>query len=506
MGKKDKNKKKGKGAEKTALKTDKKLAAKQKKLLQKIGEADISEMVAKLEADEALRKSVTETIVPPPSPRSNFSLCAHPDKEELILFGGEFYNGQTLAVYNDLVVYNISKNEWKQVQTRAGPAPRSAHQMVSVANDGGQLWLFGGELASPSQLQFYHYKDLWVYRLNSKTWDKIATTTGPSARSGHRMVAIKKKLFVFGGFFDSSLSYKYFNDVWMFDLETYQWQEINITGTIRPIPRSAGCMAATNDGKILIWGGYSKTNVKKEVDRGVTHGDMFCLAPEKSDPKTWKWTSVKPGGFKPVPRSGVNVAVAPNGKAYIFGGVLDVDEDEENLSGNFSNEMHSIDLASFAWRQIELSGKKDKKKSKKGEKDVEMESVEEKSEVATVSSDGVFTMVVGGSVDKSATVSKIDVNTCNTPSPRMKPGLVVCKGTLYLYGGVFEDGDKQYTLSDFYSIDLHKLDEWKTIIGHDKNAHEWMDSSSEGSSDEDSDDDDDEEDDDSDDSDEMDTD
>lgn len=143
--------------------------------------------------------------------------------------------------------------------------------------------LFGGELASPSQLQFYHYKDLWVYRLSSKTWDKITTSTGPSARSGHRMVAIKKKLFVFGGFFDSSLSYKYFNDVWMFDLETYQWQEINITGTVKPMPRSAGCMAATSDGKILVWGGYSKTNVKKEVDRGVTHGDMFCLAPDSKD-------------------------------------------------------------------------------------------------------------------------------------------------------------------------------------------------------------------------------
>lgn len=167
MGKKDKNKKKGKGAEKTALKTDKKLAAKQKKLLQKIGEvslslnseyptssssnlhfafnfylkADIADMVAKLEAEEAERKTVTETVVPPPSPRSNFSMVAHPDKEELILFGGEFYNGQTLTVYNDLFIYNISKNEWKQVKTRAGPAPRSAHQMVSVANDGGQLWV-----------------------------------------------------------------------------------------------------------------------------------------------------------------------------------------------------------------------------------------------------------------------------------------------------------------------------------------------------------------------------
>lgn len=41
MGKKDKNKKKGKGAEKTAMKTDKKLLAKQKKLLEKIGEVRI---------------------------------------------------------------------------------------------------------------------------------------------------------------------------------------------------------------------------------------------------------------------------------------------------------------------------------------------------------------------------------------------------------------------------------------------------------------------------------
>lgn len=133
-----------------------------------------------------------------------------------------------------------------------------------------------------------------------------------------------------------------------------------------------------------------------------------------------------------------------------------MDEDEENLSGNFSNEMHSIDLASYVWRQIELTGKKEKKKSKKDDKDVEMDSVDEKKEVATVSTDGVFTMVVGGSVgvDKpSAELNKVSFNSFNMPAPRMKPGLVVCKGMLYLYGGVFEDSnDKQHTLSDFYSI------------------------------------------------------
>lgn len=38
MGKKDKKKKKGFGVEKTTAKTDKKLLAKQKKMLQKLGE------------------------------------------------------------------------------------------------------------------------------------------------------------------------------------------------------------------------------------------------------------------------------------------------------------------------------------------------------------------------------------------------------------------------------------------------------------------------------------
>lgn len=66
---------------------------------------------------------------------------AHPEKEELILFGGEFFNGQRVCVYNDLFFYNIGKNEWKQVKSPGGPAPRSGHQMVTVATDGGQLWV-----------------------------------------------------------------------------------------------------------------------------------------------------------------------------------------------------------------------------------------------------------------------------------------------------------------------------------------------------------------------------
>lgn len=38
------------------------------------------------------------------------------------------------------------------------------------------------------------------------------------------------------------------------------------------------------------------------------------------------------------------------------------------------------------------------------------------------------------------------------PSPRMGSGLCVKHGVLYLYGGIVEDGDKQYTLNDMFAL------------------------------------------------------
>lgn len=48
-----------------------------------------------------------------------------------------------------------------------------ALQAVAVAQGGGQLWVFGGEFASPNGEQFYHYKDLWVLHLATHTWENI---------------------------------------------------------------------------------------------------------------------------------------------------------------------------------------------------------------------------------------------------------------------------------------------------------------------------------------------
>ena len=52
-----------------------------------------------------------------------------------------------------------------QISSPNTPPPRCSHQAVMLPLGGGQMWVFGGEFASPSQSQFYHYKDLWVFHV-----------------------------------------------------------------------------------------------------------------------------------------------------------------------------------------------------------------------------------------------------------------------------------------------------------------------------------------------------
>uniref|UniRef100_A0A8D1TGP6 Kelch domain-containing protein 4 n=1 Tax=Sus scrofa TaxID=9823 RepID=A0A8D1TGP6_PIG len=89
MGRKGKKEKKGRGAEKTAAKMEKKVSKRSRK-----EEEDLEALIAHFQTLDARRTQVVETPCSPPSPRLNASLSAHPEKDELILFGGEYFNGQ----------------------------------------------------------------------------------------------------------------------------------------------------------------------------------------------------------------------------------------------------------------------------------------------------------------------------------------------------------------------------------------------------------------------------
>lgn len=53
------------------------------------------------------------------------------------------------------------------------------------------------------------------------------------------------------------------------------------------------------------------------------------------------------------------------------------------------------------------------------------------------------------------------------PCPRCSAMVAVKHGVLYVYGGMFEVGDRQVTLSDLHCIDLHRMEQWKVLLDMD---------------------------------------
>ncbi|XP_036780095.2 kelch domain-containing protein 4 isoform X1 [Manis pentadactyla] len=488
MGKKGKKEKKGRGAEKTAAKMERKVSKRSRK-----EEEDLEALIAHFQTLDARKTQIVETPCSPPSPRLNASLSAHPEKDELILFGGEYFNGQKTFLYNELYMYNIRKDTWTKVEIPNPPPRRCAHQAVVVPQGGGQLWVFGGEFASPDGEQFYHYRDLWVLHLATRTWEQIRSTGGPSGRSGHRMVAWKRQLVLFGGFHESTRDYIYYNDLYAFNLDTFTWGKLCPSGT-GPTPRSGCQMSVTPQGSIIIYGGYSKQRVKKDVDKGIQHSDMFLLKFEEGREGRWMWTRISPSGAKPTPRSGFSVAVTPNHQTLLFGGVCDKEE-EESLEGDFLNDLYFYDAAKNRWFAGQLKGPRSERRRRRRGRKAEPEGADEQEcegagaqeplQVVreVVADDGTVVTIkqvlaAPGPVARPPTPGEDSADEAGSPavgpSPRSNAMLAVKHGQLYLYGGMFEAGDRQVTLSDLYCLDLHKMEEWTALVETDPETQEWL--------------------------------
>ncbi|GAQ82566.1 hypothetical protein KFL_001150260 [Klebsormidium nitens] len=351
MGKK--SKKPGKGKEKTekkTLKSQEKKARREEKAVAE--EDDIDKILAQIKKEDAKKVEVqVDENVAAPSPRCNCTVTLNPLKDtELILYGGEYYNGDKTYVYGDLYRYNIEKKEWKHVSSPNSPPPRSAHQAVAWKNF---LFIFGGEFTSPNQERFHHYKDLWRLDLNTNVWEQLNLKGGPSPRSGHRMVLYKHKLLVFGGFYDTLREVRYFDDLHVLDLDEMKWTEVKQKpGAIAPSPRSAFQMALNGD-EVFLYGGYFKDyKASKDGggdDKGNVLADIWCL-----DPRTFIWEKVKKQGSPPGPRAGFSLCVHKK-RAVMFGGVVDAeDKEKDDLKSTFLNEMFIFQMDNKRWFPLEL--------------------------------------------------------------------------------------------------------------------------------------------------------
>ncbi|KAJ1607488.1 kelch repeat-containing protein [Cryptosporidium canis] len=463
-----------------------------------------------------------------PTPRVSSSYNLHPISGEVIVFGGEYYDGKEVKCFHDLYKWNIDKNEWRQVIVNSkhspdtysgGPKPRCSHQAV-VFNE--CLYIHGGEYSTESQ--FYHFRDLWRLNLRNYTWQEIKTTgLSPTPRSGHRMVVWRHFFVVFGGFHDTIRETRYFNDIHIFDTKTLHWVRIDSSKyEYCPSPRSGVQMVlCPNSDRIFIYGGYSKIKDNSKNSLGKTHSDGWILdmKPFLSERKLPVWEKVSRKGTPPPLRSGSTIIGYKN-QCILFGGVFDQEDDLGlNLNSVFYNDIYVFEVTNKRWYKVELSkskrvlepssGVQGKKCDSTLSTDIKPSVYNQLSSLNRMndidSSDIHLSNTImsskanseqqnshnnilhednceSGGIEISNLVSDIDYNATTSPLPRINCGMFLRGNTIYIYGGLFESGRKTVTLDDCWCFNILKKDDWECVLPLSTTQKEWTDSGSDSDS------------------------
>ncbi|KAJ7063287.1 galactose oxidase [Mycena amicta] len=443
--------KKAKATQKTERKVQKK-AGKQKEDSDDDDDQDLEAILEKVDTElrvewEEAHKVTEEVADGPPSRRANCSLTPCPSGSPYLwAIGGEFFSEDGKAYfYSDVYRYSADKSEWRKFTSPICPGPRSAHAVAASPAGGGKLFLFG---TSVNQNSFHHYRDFWCFDVQLHSWDRIETKVRPSARSGHRMAMWKHFIVLFGGFYDPGTTTKYLNDLWLFDLQDYKWRQAEFKETeLRPSHSPAR----------YLLGGYCKEYAKGKRPVGVMLEDtwflkcalLFIQTHHSSNHQASQWRRAinrqtillkRPStAYAPALRSGATMTLWPaKNMGIMFGGVTDVDQ-EETLESTFWNDLwvklaHSSVCTDQLATDTKLRAKEDLAKSRVRVKHDE----EDDSEVETPEIDPDDPIL-------TTPASAIQRDARSSPEHSL------------------HRGKREYTMDDFYSIQLDKLERYSCL-------------------------------------------
>uniref|UniRef100_A0ABM5GEN0 Host cell factor 2 isoform X1 n=1 Tax=Pogona vitticeps TaxID=103695 RepID=A0ABM5GEN0_9SAUR len=160
-------------------------------------------------------------------------------------------------------------------------------------------------------------------------WRRVSSFTGPVPRSrhGHRAVAIRDMIIIFGGGNEGIA-----DELHVYNTATNQWFLPAVRGDIPP-----GCAAhgfVCDGSRILVFGGM--------VEYGRYSNDLYELQASR-----WLWKKMKPQhpstGLPPCPRLGHSFSLYGN-KCYLFGGLANESEDSNNNIPRYLNDFYELEL------------------------------------------------------------------------------------------------------------------------------------------------------------------
>ncbi|XP_048878758.1 host cell factor 1-like isoform X2 [Brienomyrus brachyistius] len=160
-------------------------------------------------------------------------------------------------------------------------------------------------------------------------WKRVLGWSGPvpRPRHGHRAVAIKELMVVFGGGNEGIV-----DELHVYNTATNQWFIPAVRGDIPP-----GCAAygfVCDGTRLLVFGGM--------VEYGKYSNDLYELQASR-----WEWKKLKPkspkNGPPPCPRLGHSFSLVGN-KCYLFGGLANDSEDPKNNIPRYLNDLYTLEM------------------------------------------------------------------------------------------------------------------------------------------------------------------
>ncbi|XP_070461004.1 host cell factor 1 isoform X4 [Equus przewalskii] len=160
-------------------------------------------------------------------------------------------------------------------------------------------------------------------------WKRVVGWSGPvpRPRHGHRAVAIKELIVVFGGGNEGIV-----DELHVYNTATNQWFIPAVRGDIPP-----GCAAygfVCDGTRLLVFGGM--------VEYGKYSNDLYELQASR-----WEWKRLKAktpkNGPPPCPRLGHSFSLVGN-KCYLFGGLANDSEDPKNNIPRYLNDLYILEL------------------------------------------------------------------------------------------------------------------------------------------------------------------
>ena len=334
------------------------------------------------------------------------------------------------------------------------------------------------------------------------------------------MTFFKNYIILFGGFQDTSQQTKYLSDLWIYDTNNYVWHNpVLPMATQKPDARSSFSFLPHESGAVL-YGGYSRVKAtvtgkqtkgggqaQRNVLKPLVHEDCFFLriiqpaadAPPNTLP-TVRWERRKKPANAPNPPRAGSTMTHHKGRGIAFGGVHDVEESEEGIDSEFFNTLFAWNIERnryFALGLRKARANQRKPQEARGGRRGRGQANEDEllRNLAALETGKSLDFADEMDIEKPKNVSdEPQLPTKEVlmefPHPRFNAQLAVQDDVLYIYGGTFDKGDREFIFDEMYAIDLGKLDGVKQIFR--RKPENWEGSDEEESDDDDGSDEDDE--------------